>query len=95
MFFHIVDCHFEQSKKLEVESPGIESGSKTPVKPGVWFLKAKIATILPQAYTMKNHLVEPPGIEPGSKQGNKELSTRLVSAWILVNRQGRKLPPVT
>ncbi|MFP9098548.1 hypothetical protein ACLI09_05780 [Flavobacterium sp. RHBU_24] len=40
---------------------------KTPVKPGVWLLKAKIATILPQAYTMKNHLVEPPGIELRTK----------------------------
>ena len=39
--------------------------------------------------------VESPGIEPGSKQAIKELSTRLVSAWIFDSLQGRKLPQTT
>jgi site-specific DNA recombinase len=39
--------------------------------------------------------VESPGIEPGSKQGSKELSTRLVSAWVFDGVQGRKLPHAT
>ncbi len=37
-------------------------------------------------------LVESPGIEPGSKQAIKELSTRLVSAWVFDIVLGRKLP---
>ena len=36
--------------------------------------------------------VESPGIEPGSKQGSEELSTRLVSDWFFVIMQGRKQP---
>lgn len=36
--------------------------------------------------------MESPGIEPGSKQGSKELSTRLVSDWIFDVMQGRKQP---
>lgn len=39
--------------------------------------------------------VESPGIEPGSKQAIKELSTRLVSAWVFDSVQGRKLPHTT
>ena len=39
--------------------------------------------------------VESPGIEPGSKQGSKELSTRLFSDWIFDSVQGRKLPHTT
>ena len=41
---------------------------------------------------MQKVSVESPGIEPGSKQGSKELSTRLVSAWVFDIVQGRKLP---
>ncbi len=39
--------------------------------------------------------MESPGIEPGSKQGSKELSTRLVSDWIFDVLQGRKPPQDT
>jgi hypothetical protein len=36
--------------------------------------------------------VESPGIEPGSKQATKELSTRLFSEWIFVSELGQKQP---
>ncbi|KGO95042.1 resolvase [Flavobacterium subsaxonicum WB 4.1-42 = DSM 21790] len=39
--------------------------------------------------------VESPGIEPGSKQGSKELSTRLVPDWVFDNAQGQERPHIT
>jgi len=39
--------------------------------------------------------VESPGIEPGSKQATKKLSTRLFPDWIFVVKRGRERPPHT
>ncbi|KLT67761.1 hypothetical protein AB674_20955 [Flavobacterium sp. ABG] len=36
--------------------------------------------------------VESPGIEPGSKQATKELSTRLFPDWIFVVKLGQEQP---
>ena len=40
-------------------------------------------------------LVESPGIEPGSKQATKKLSTRLFSDWIFDSVLGQKQPHAT
>lgn len=39
------------------------------------------------------HLVEPPGIEPGSKQAIQKLSTRLFPDWVFDFRYGQEQPP--
>ena len=37
-------------------------------------------------------LVESPGIEPGSKQATKELSTRLFPEWVFDSELGQEQP---
>ena len=47
--------------------------------------------------TQLNHpfFVESPGIEPGSKQATKELSTRLFPDWIFDVKRGQEQPQHT
>ena len=50
----------------------------------------KIKTLVSQLITRV--FVESPGIEPGSKQATKELSTRLFPEWIFDLELGQEQP---
>jgi hypothetical protein len=60
----------------------VSSKTKKPVNPMICRL----------SISFENEFVESPGIEPGSKQATKELSTRLFSEWIFVSELGQKQP---